>query len=105
MFRMQGAVGRLGRCAGVQLSGAARPLALGAGLALALALLLAGPAAAQNRAHPWIASPPRLQAEAYFTNLHDGDTVQSPFVARFGLNLWGTRQPSTTSCAPATTTC
>ncbi|MES2972726.1 MAG: DUF4399 domain-containing protein [Pseudomonadota bacterium] len=39
--------------------------------------------------HPWVVPPPSRQAEAYFTNLKDGDSVQAPFVARFGLSMRG----------------
>lgn len=57
----------------------------------------AGPAPASPQAadadavltHPWVVPPPNYAPEAYFTNLRDGDTVQSPFVARFGLSLRG----------------
>jgi len=40
-------------------------------------------------AHPWVVPPPNWAAEAYFTNLHDGVTLESPFVARFGLSMRG----------------
>lgn len=40
-------------------------------------------------AHPWVVPPPHWAAEAYFTNLHDGVTLESPFVARFGLSMRG----------------
>lgn len=40
-------------------------------------------------AHPWVVPPLRLQPDAWFTNLKDGDVVESPFVARFGLSLRG----------------
>lgn len=39
--------------------------------------------------HPWVVPPPSRQASAYFTNLKDGDSVQAPFVARFGLSMRG----------------
>lgn len=39
--------------------------------------------------HPWVVPPPSRQPEAYFTNLKDGDVVESPFVARFGLSMRG----------------
>jgi hypothetical protein len=58
--------------------------------------LLAAAAAAQPGAadagfpsHPWVVPPPDLQPAAHFTNLKDGDVVQSPFVAKFGLALRG----------------
>lgn len=39
--------------------------------------------------HPWVVPPPDLQPTAHFTNLKDGDVVQSPFVVKFGLALRG----------------
>lgn len=39
--------------------------------------------------HPWVVPPPNWAAEAYFTNLRDGITLESPFVARFGLSMRG----------------
>lgn len=39
--------------------------------------------------HPWIVPPPNLQPGAHFTNLNDGDVVESPFVVRFGLSMRG----------------
>ena len=61
---------------------------LAAGL---LAASLAGPALAQGDApvHPWVVPPPDLQPSAHFTNLKDGDVVQSPFVVKFGLAMRG----------------
>jgi hypothetical protein len=38
--------------------------------------------------HPWVVPSPRA-AETYFTNLQDGGTYESPFVARFGLSMRG----------------
>ena len=40
-------------------------------------------------AHPWVVPPPNWSPEAYFTNLKDGATLESPFVARFGLSMRG----------------
>ena len=60
-----------------------------------LALAFAAPyahAQAQDHAaltHPWVVPPPSRQPEGYFTNLKDGDKVNSPFVARFGLAMRG----------------
>ncbi len=59
--------------------------------------LMAGAAAAQApaadkaelAAHPWVVTPPNWSPEAYFTNLKDGETLDAPFVARFGLSLRG----------------
>lgn len=40
--------------------------------------------------HPWQAPTPRANAEAYFTNLKDGDVIDTPFVVKFGLSGgWG----------------
>lgn len=40
--------------------------------------------------HPWQASLPRGEAEAYFTNLKSGDRIETPFVLKFGLSGgWG----------------
>jgi len=39
--------------------------------------------------HPWVVSPPSWSPDAYFTNLKEGVTLESPFVARFGLSLRG----------------
>jgi len=69
-------------------------------VALALAALLAAAAvphahaqpagdAAEVLPHPWVAPPPNREPDAYFTNLKDGDTVDSPFVLRFGLSMRG----------------
>ncbi len=44
---------------------------------------------AQAPRHPWLAAPRKYDAQAYFTNLANGATVQSPFVARFGMSHWG----------------
>ncbi len=41
-------------------------------------------------AHPWQAAAPRLTAEAYFTNLKDGDRIETPYLLKFGLSGgWG----------------
>lgn len=65
--------------------GIALMAALGASAALAQAA--AEPA---RVLHPWQAAPPRLSAEAYFTNLKDGDRIETPYVLRFGLSGgWG----------------
>lgn len=62
------------------------------------ALLLAAASAASALAqapstpapHPWQAAPPRLTAEAYFTNLKDGDRIETPYLLKFGLSGgWG----------------
>ena len=42
------------------------------------------------KAHPLQAAPPRLTAEAYFTNLKDGDQIETPYLVKFGLSAgWG----------------
>lgn len=71
-------------------------------LILAFTLLLAGASQAQSTAetaptpahgegfHPWQVPTPRLKSEAYFTNLKDGDKIETPFVVKFGLSgNWG----------------
>lgn len=36
--------------------------------------------------HPWVTTPVRVQQpETYFTNLKDGDRIETPFVLKFGL--------------------
>tara|TARA_R110001583_G_scaffold195000_1_gene368426 strand:- start:40782 stop:41567 length:786 start_codon:yes stop_codon:yes gene_type:complete len=55
----------------------ARPLML-------IAALLMTTTAAQAR-HPWVTDNPRLDKNAWFSNLESGAEVQSPFVAKFGL--------------------
>jgi len=48
------------------------------------------PAATPDKIHPWQAAPPRLTAEAYFTNLKDGDRIETPYLLKFGLSGgWG----------------
>jgi Domain of unknown function (DUF4399) len=40
--------------------------------------------------HPWQAALPRLIPEAYFTNLTNGDSIETPFLVKFGLSGgWG----------------
>lgn len=46
--------------------------------------------AAPETLHPWQAALPGLSSEAYFTNLKDGDKIETPFVVKFGLSGgWG----------------
>lgn len=40
-------------------------------------------------AHPWVVPPPSWSPDAYFSNLKDGATLETPFVARFGLSMRG----------------
>ena len=59
---------------------------------IALCLGLAGPAVAADPeviAHPWVVPPPNREPSAYFTNVKDGDVVESPFVLQFGLSMRG----------------
>ena len=65
---------------------------------LAAALAVAAPAfaadappadVADSVVHPWVVPPANLQPSAHFTNLKDGDVVEAPFVARFGLSMRG----------------
>lgn len=43
-----------------------------------------------SKPHPWQMPTPRLTSEAYFTNLKDGDRIETPFVLKFGLSGgWG----------------
>lgn len=60
-------------------------------LALAAAALLhAGAAAANEPRHPWLTLPvPLPPPGTYFTNLKDGDRIETPFVLRFGLSRTG----------------
>lgn len=47
-------------------------------------------AAEAPKVHPWQAAAPRLTAEAYFTNLKDGDRIETPYLVKFGLSGgWG----------------
>lgn len=52
----------------------------------------AGAALAQNAPaiHPWQTAVPRLTPEAYFTNLRDGASIETPYLLKFGLSGgWG----------------
>src|SRR4030095_16743718 len=48
-----------------------------------------GAEGAELVSHPWVVPPPSWSPDAYFTNLKDGMTLESPFGARFGLSLRG----------------
>lgn len=64
-------------------------IALVAALGASAALAQSAPEPART-VHPWQAAPPRLSAEAYFTNLKDGDRIETPYVLKFGLSGgWG----------------
>lgn len=40
--------------------------------------------------HPWQVPTPRANAEAYFTNLKEGDVIETPYLLKFGLSGgWG----------------
>ena len=68
---------------------ARRPLALLFGLLLLGGAQYARAVDAELGPHRWVVPPPAQQPEAYFSNLKDGDAVDSPFVARFGLSMRG----------------
>lgn len=56
----------------------------------ALAQPSASPPAGAPALHPWQAPTPRSNAEAYFTNLQDGDVIVTPYLLKFGLSGgWG----------------
>lgn len=70
----------------------ARPVRMFATLSIALLSISASAQddASPSRLHPWQAAPPRLTAEAYFTNLKDGDRIETPYKVKFGLSGgWG----------------
>jgi hypothetical protein len=47
-------------------------------------------AQAAEPAHAWVTAPVRVQQpETYFTNLKDGDKIETPFVLKFGLSRSG----------------
>lgn len=51
---------------------------------------LAQAPASSEKLHPWQTPPPRLTSEAYFTNLKDGDRIETPYQLKFGLSGgWG----------------
>ncbi len=55
-----------------------------------LPLLAQAPATDARVLHPWQVPGPRLSAEAYFTNLKDGDRIETPYLVKFGLSGgWG----------------
>lgn len=48
------------------------------------------PLSSARTLHPWQAPMPAGNAEAYFTNLKSGDSIETPFVLKFGLSGgWG----------------
>jgi hypothetical protein len=54
-----------------------------------LASVPVGAAQPEILSHPWVMPPPNRAPEAYFTNVKDGDTLEAPFVLRFGLSMRG----------------
>lgn len=58
---------------------------------LAAACLIAATtwAHAADAPHPWVVPAPRLAKEAYFTNLQDGASIETPFLLKFGLTGMG----------------
>jgi hypothetical protein len=70
-----------------------RPLLLSLGILLGAPALAQAPSGSADESetlpHAWVVPPPNRQAEAYFTNLKNGETRESPFVLRFGLSLRG----------------
>ena len=59
-------------------------------LALGVHAQTVAPAAATRVFHPWQAPTPAGTAEAYFTNLKSGDTIETPYLLKFGLSGgWG----------------
>ncbi len=57
---------------------------------LAACLALAAPAAgAAELLHPWLMPAPRNAKEAYFSNLRDGESIETPFLLKFGLTGMG----------------
>jgi len=53
--------------------------------ALGLGLATVTPAAVADGVHPWVVPAPRLNKTAYFSNLADGASIETPFVLKFGL--------------------
>lgn len=57
---------------------------------LALLVPAFGAGAAEPLTHPWVTTAVRVpQPETYFTNLKDGDRIETPFVLKFGLSRSG----------------
>jgi hypothetical protein len=55
-------------------------------VALALGLVFGGTSAsATDVLHPWVVPPPRLNKTAYFSNLADGASIETPYLLKFGL--------------------
>lgn len=67
---------------------ALRSVAIGFALSVTLGGL-ALPARAAETLHPWVMPAPRLAKEAYFSNLKDGASIETPFLLKFGLTGMG----------------
>ena len=59
------------------------------GALLCAATITAPAARAADALHPWVVPAPRLAKEAYFSNLKDGASIETPFVLKFGLTGMG----------------
>jgi hypothetical protein len=53
---------------------------------LALAAFVVAAPVSADPLHPWVTESPRLEKNAFFSNLKSGDVVDSPFVVKFGLS-------------------
>jgi hypothetical protein len=58
-------------------------------LLAALCLAACSFAALAEGLHPWVVPAPRLLKETYFSNLRDGDSIETPYVLKFGLTGMG----------------
>ena len=68
----------------------ARTMRPARGLAAAALVFAVAAASAAEPAHPWVTLPaPLPQPQTYFTNLKDGDRIETPFVPKFGLSRSG----------------
>lgn len=56
---------------------------------VALCLAACSLGAAADGIHPWVVPAPRLLKETYFSNLREGDSIETPFVLKFGLTGMG----------------
>ncbi|HEY1392996.1 MAG TPA: DUF4399 domain-containing protein [Methylibium sp.] len=61
---------------------------IGAAMLVAASLACAADQAPDR--HPWISAPPQLkQPTTYFSNLKDGDRIETPYLLKFGLSRYG----------------
>ena len=58
-------------------------------ISLLAACLAAPPVGAAEPLHPWLVPAPRNAKEAYFSNLQDGASIETPFLLKFGLTGTG----------------